>query len=251
MGLQAPRRPRVATTRCESPPTTSCPTQPRDRRRAARSRHGVELQRDGARIRGVCPFHPDDGRSLVIDSKRNTWRCESGCAEGGSAVEWVQKAREISRHRAAGCASVEHLLGTPPATKALATISPINLSLGSGIAPMFAWESRVGCRLDSIARSAALQMLYTQAAGAASELGGRRTRKKLLNRAGVWAIAMTDGSARGARSRSSGLAGDSRQARRRPGLTCFRRNPRERSRPSSGPWRSRFRRRSWPSAQSG
>ena len=99
--------------------------------------HGVELRRDGAQIRGVCPFHPDDGRSLVIDSKRNTWRCESGCAEGGSAVEWVQKARGISRHRAAGCASVEHLAEIPRATKALATL-PHYLSLGSGIPPMFA-----------------------------------------------------------------------------------------------------------------
>lgn len=63
--------------------------------------------------------------ALVIGPKGNICRCESGCAEGGSAVEWVQKAREISRYRAAGCASVEHLSGTPPATKALATISPI------------------------------------------------------------------------------------------------------------------------------
>jgi len=61
--------------------------------------HGVELQRDGTRIREVCPFHSDDGRSLVIDAKRNTWRCEAGCAADGSAVEWVQKARGISRHR--------------------------------------------------------------------------------------------------------------------------------------------------------
>jgi hypothetical protein len=71
--------------------------------------HGVELRRDGARIRGVCPFHPDDGRSLVIDSKKNTWRCESGCAAGGSAVDWVQKARGFSKHWAADCARVEQL----------------------------------------------------------------------------------------------------------------------------------------------
>ena len=53
----------------------------------------VDLRRDGARIRGVCPFHADEGRSLVIDAKRNTWRCESSCTEGGSAVEWVQRSR--------------------------------------------------------------------------------------------------------------------------------------------------------------
>ena len=130
MGLQTPRRPRAVATQWERPTTTRSATQPRDRRRAARnrSRCRTTAQRSPD-SREACPFHPDDGRSLVIHPKRNTWRCESGCVEGGSAVEWVQKAREISRHRAAGCAWVEHLSGTAHSTKVLVTISLTNISV--------------------------------------------------------------------------------------------------------------------------
>ena len=61
---------------------------------------GTDLQPEGGMLRAACPFHEDAGRSLVVDPTTNTWRCESGCTQGGSAVEWVMASRKVSRRRA-------------------------------------------------------------------------------------------------------------------------------------------------------
>ncbi len=60
---------------------------------------GVKLTRQGADLKGACPFHEDTGTSLVISPATNTWRCDA-CQAGGSAVEWVMKAQGVSRRHA-------------------------------------------------------------------------------------------------------------------------------------------------------
>ena len=67
--------------------------------------------------RGRCPFHADEGRSLLVDVAENVWRCRGGCATGGSVIEWVMRSEGVSQRHAveflrAGMASVGS--GRPP-----------------------------------------------------------------------------------------------------------------------------------------
>jgi DNA primase len=36
---------------------------------------GVELRRHGANVVGRCPFHDDQGPSLVVTPSKNLWHC--------------------------------------------------------------------------------------------------------------------------------------------------------------------------------
>jgi DNA primase len=60
---------------------------------------GVKLARRGADLVGRCPFHNDDGTTLVISPTGNTWLC-STCKATGGPVEWVMKAEGVSRRHA-------------------------------------------------------------------------------------------------------------------------------------------------------
>ena len=60
---------------------------------------GVKLQKHGADLLGLCPFHDDTEPSLVISPGKNLWNCLGACGEGGSVVDWVMKAEGVSfRH---------------------------------------------------------------------------------------------------------------------------------------------------------
>lgn len=73
---------------------------------------GVKLQRHGADLVGLCPFHEDHEPSLVISPRRNLWHCLGACQAGGSVIDWVMQDRGVSfRH------AVELLRADlPPAT---------------------------------------------------------------------------------------------------------------------------------------
>jgi DNA primase len=59
---------------------------------------GVELERQGADLVGLCPFHEDKTPSLIVTPSKNLWHC-MGCQEGGSVIDWVMKAEGVSfRH---------------------------------------------------------------------------------------------------------------------------------------------------------
>jgi len=62
---------------------------------------GVRLQRHGADLLGLCPFHPDRDPSLVITPAKNLWHCLGACQAGGSVIDWVMKAEGISFRHAA------------------------------------------------------------------------------------------------------------------------------------------------------
>jgi len=60
---------------------------------------GVELRRHGANLIGRCPWHEDNGPSLVVTPSKNLWHCLGACQQGGSVIDWVMKARGVSfRH---------------------------------------------------------------------------------------------------------------------------------------------------------
>ncbi|MBN1916665.1 MAG: toprim domain-containing protein, partial [Verrucomicrobia bacterium] len=61
--------------------------------------HGVELKRHGADLIGRCPFHDDNGPSLVVTPSKNLWHCLGACQQGGSVIDWVMKVNGVSfRH---------------------------------------------------------------------------------------------------------------------------------------------------------
>jgi hypothetical protein len=57
---------------------------------------GVKLQRHGADLIGLCPFHDDKEPSLVISPAKNLWHCLGACGAGGSVIDWVMRERGIS-----------------------------------------------------------------------------------------------------------------------------------------------------------
>jgi DNA primase catalytic core len=60
---------------------------------------GVKLQRHGADLLGLCPFHDDKEPSLVITPQKNLWHCLGACQAGGSVIDWVMRDRGVSfRH---------------------------------------------------------------------------------------------------------------------------------------------------------
>jgi DNA primase catalytic core len=62
---------------------------------------GVRLQRHGADLIGLCPFHPDREPSLVITPAKNLWHCLGACQAGGSVIDWVMRAEGVSFRHAA------------------------------------------------------------------------------------------------------------------------------------------------------
>ena len=60
---------------------------------------GIQLQRHGADLLGLCPFHEDHQPSLVISPHKNLWHCLGACRAGGSVIDWVMRAQGVSfRH---------------------------------------------------------------------------------------------------------------------------------------------------------
>jgi len=59
---------------------------------------GIKLERRGADLFGLCPFHEDHDPSLVITPGKNLWHC-LGCGKGGSVIDWVKECHGVSfRH---------------------------------------------------------------------------------------------------------------------------------------------------------
>ena len=60
---------------------------------------GVALRRHGADLVGRCPFHDDQGPSLVVTPSKQLWHCLGACQAGGSAIDWVMRTERVSfRH---------------------------------------------------------------------------------------------------------------------------------------------------------
>ena len=83
---------------------------------------GVKLQRHGADLLGLCPFHDDHEPSLVITPAKNLWHCLGTCQAGGSVIDWVMKAEGVSFRHAA------ELLRADLPPEALSTKTPAKVS---------------------------------------------------------------------------------------------------------------------------
>ncbi len=60
---------------------------------------GVVLRKRGDELIGLCPFHDDHSPSLVVNPSKNLWHCLGACQIGGTVIDWVMKAEEVSfRH---------------------------------------------------------------------------------------------------------------------------------------------------------
>ena len=64
------------------------------------SRSGVQLQRKGADLVGLCPFHADTTPSLIVSPKKNLWHCLGACQAGGSVIDWVMRFEGIGFRQA-------------------------------------------------------------------------------------------------------------------------------------------------------
>jgi DNA primase len=58
---------------------------------------GVDLRHEGNVWVGKCPFHDDQGESLLVEPATGHWQCDGACQTGGSAAEWVMKAQGLSQ----------------------------------------------------------------------------------------------------------------------------------------------------------
>lgn len=56
---------------------------------------GVELRKAGRIMKGCCPFHNEKTPSFVVYPNTNTYKC-FGCGEGGNAVSYVMKRRNMT-----------------------------------------------------------------------------------------------------------------------------------------------------------
>ena len=78
---------------------------------------GVTLLREGKHWVGNCPFHEDTGQSLLVDAESNHWQCDGDCQTGGSAVEWVMKAKHVSQTHAIEMLRHDHPISVTSDTK--------------------------------------------------------------------------------------------------------------------------------------
>jgi DNA primase len=69
---------------------------------------GIEFQRHGTDLIGLCPFHDDHEPSLVITPGKNLWHCLGACRAGGSVIDWVMKIQGVSFRHAVELLRAEH-----------------------------------------------------------------------------------------------------------------------------------------------
>jgi DNA primase len=69
---------------------------------------GVKLERRGADLVGLCPFHEDHNPSLVITPSKNLWNCLGACGGGGSVIDWVMKSHGVSFPHAVELLRADH-----------------------------------------------------------------------------------------------------------------------------------------------
>ena len=131
---------------------------------------GVELQAHGEDLLGLCPFHDDHEPSLVVSPKKGLWNCLGACRAGGSAIDWVMKANQLTFREA-----VVHLQdgassATQPAAKERSR-APLSLAARPSNPDLL---SRVVAIYRESYRASADAKSYTTARGIGSEEAAER-----------------------------------------------------------------------------
>ncbi len=89
---------------------------------------GIRLDRHGADLIGLCPFHEDREPSLVITPAKNLWHCLGACGTGGSVIDWVMKANGVSFRHAVELLRANHpSLAAPGPVVRKATTAAVKL----------------------------------------------------------------------------------------------------------------------------
>ncbi len=86
---------------------------------------GVELRRHGADLVGRCPFHDDQGPSLVVTPGKNLWHCLGACQAGGSVIDWVMRTERVSFRHAVELLRVKLGSGDPTSSAPAVSLAPI------------------------------------------------------------------------------------------------------------------------------
>ncbi len=89
---------------------------------------GIKLERRGADLFGLCPFHPDKNPSLVITPSKNLWHC-LGCGKCCSVIDWVEKCHGVSFRHAIELLRANHpsLAAPGPADRSRGTTAAVKL----------------------------------------------------------------------------------------------------------------------------
>jgi DNA primase len=89
---------------------------------------GIKLERRGADMVGLCPFHEDHNPSLIITPTKNLWHC-LGCGEGGSVIDWVMKSKGVSLRHALELLRANHpsLAAPGPVVRSRGTTAAVKL----------------------------------------------------------------------------------------------------------------------------
>ena len=91
---------------------------------------GAVFQKHGADVVCRCPFHDDHTPSLVVNERKNLWKCHGACGVGGDVIALTVKLRGISfRHAVEALA--EGLPGGPGSSFA----AGVEAGAGPGEAP--------------------------------------------------------------------------------------------------------------------
>lgn len=56
----------------------------------------VQLKKKGSHYECCCPFHNEKTPSFKIDTRKNTWFCYGSCQEGGNAIRFLMKYKNLS-----------------------------------------------------------------------------------------------------------------------------------------------------------
>jgi DNA primase len=89
---------------------------------------GIKLERRGADLIGLCPFHDDHEPSLVITPSKNLWNCLGACGGGGTVIDWVMKSKGVSFRHAIELLRVNHSsLAAPGAVVRHGTTAAVKL----------------------------------------------------------------------------------------------------------------------------
>ena len=57
----------------------------------------VQLTKKGSHYECCCPFHSEKTPSFKVDTRKNTWFCYGSCQEGGNAIRFLMRYKNLCK----------------------------------------------------------------------------------------------------------------------------------------------------------